>query len=423
VTDTLRQSISKMWSGTASAMLTLAIVVLAAASPFGRAQTFNVLYKFTGSTDGANPYGGLVQDKAGNLYGTTASGGSSGYGTIFELTPNSGGGWTQSVLYNFTGGADGGSPSSSLILDSVGNLYGTTPPLGGSSAGTVFELATTSDGWVQSVLYAFTGYNGGGSEPFAAPTLGKNGHLYGTTYAGGIDNDGIVYALTNAGGHWSEKTVYNFTGTTGDGPSDALIFDPAGNLYGTTYSGGSAGGGTVVELTRRSWKEKTLYNFQCDNFGGACKNGDAGHPEAGLVMDSAGNLYGAARFGGAYGDGAVFEVAALAGGKWKESVLYSFKSGPGDGDQPFGTLVFDKSGNLYGTAGGGYAGVVFKLIAGTDGHWRETIVHRFLDSDGDGPEAGLIIDASGNLYGTTGGGGNPGCSNNFGCGVVFEITP
>jgi len=421
VKRTLRQDISKMRLRAASATLILTILLLAAASPYTQAQTFNVLYKFAGATDGANPYGGLVRDKAGNLYGTTASGGANGYGTIFELTPNSGD-WTHSVLYSFTGGANGGSPSSSLIFDGAGNLYGTTPPLGGSNAGTVFELATTSDGWVQSVLYAFTGYNGGGSEPLASPTLGKDGRLYGTTSAGGLDNAGIVYALTKTSGGWSEKTVYSFTGTSGGSPSDAVIFDSAGNLYGTTYDGGgSADGGTVFELLRGSWKDKTLYVFQCGLRG--CQTGDAGNPEAGLVMDSSGNLYGASRSGGVYGHGAIFKVAALAGGKWKESVLYSFKGGPGDGDQPFGTLVFDKSGNLYGTAGGGYAGVVFKLAPVSGGRWRETIIHRFIVSDGDGPEAGLTIDAKGNLYGTTGGGGNPGCSNNFGCGVVYEITP
>jgi uncharacterized repeat protein (TIGR03803 family) len=428
----------KLWRDVSP--LGLAMVACLALATGAWAGTEKVLYTFTGGADGGNPYAGVVFDNAGNLYSTTFAGGTSGgcagygCGTVFELTPGSGGAWTETVLYSFTGGVDGGSPASDLIFDSVGNLYGTTDFYGSGGAcndptygcGTAFELSPTSNGWAESVIYDFTD-NDGGFNPAAGVIFDKNGNLYGTAGSGGAHVRGTVYELVARNNGWSEKTLYAFGGSSGGAePADALIFDAAGNLYGTAYAGGTYDGGTVFELTSGSREAKTLHVFQC-GFGGCSKKdkGDGANPLAGLVMDSAGNLYGTTRFGGNYKHGTVFKVARLAGGKWKETIIHSFTGGD-DGEYPYGGLTIDRAGKLYGTTSGGGThvwGTVFELKPSRSGRWKESVLYDFSGgSDGGEPLADLVIDASGNLYGTAALGGDAGCAG-YGCGVVFEIIP
>jgi uncharacterized repeat protein (TIGR03803 family) len=336
-----------------------------------------VLYGFTGGADGDNPLAGLLRDAAGNLYGT-AGGGTSGNGVVFKLSPSG----AEKVLYSFTGGGDGGKPTAGLIEDLAGNLYGTTTyggiGCGNYGCGTVFKLIRC------------------GSEP--------SGYEF--------------------------KVLHRFTGGADGGfPYASLIRDAAGNLYGTTYSGGSSSlSGTVFKLSPDG-TETILHRFT----GGA----DGAFPQAGLIRDSAGNLYGATFAGGLEHSrcgyvgftscGVVFKVSPTDG----ETVLYSFTGG-GDGAGPVAGLLRDAGGNLYGTtsAGGaksstcpysqdGSCGVVFKLSP----TGIETVLHSFTGGDGSYPLAGLIPDLAGNLYGTTLGGGGNGPCGGVGCGVVFKLTP
>jgi uncharacterized repeat protein (TIGR03803 family) len=265
--------------------------------------------------------------------------------------------------------------------------------------------------------------------------LDSSGNLYGTTYLGGSYGNGTAFELRpNAGGGWTEKILHSFyynAGSDGAGPQAGLNFDPAGNLYGTTLYGGSGacttddqvvGCGTVFELSPKAdggWQEEILHSF-LDN------TADGNYPYASLIFNSSGNLYGTTAYGGAYGEGAVFELVPTASGGWAESVLYSFGGANGNGTEPRDSLIFDASGNLYGTTSFGPAsaqGTVFELSPAAGGIWNETTLHSFtgkLGHDGAEPYSNLIFDSSGNLYGTTIDGGNYG---NVNYGTVFEITP
>ena len=386
-----------------------------------------VLHSFNpGGTDGVDPEVVLIFDAVGNLYSTTYYGGTYGYGTVFELTPAAGGTWTEKVLHNFNDdGTDGYQPVASLIFDAAGNLYGTTEAGGTYSAGTVFELTPAAGGtWTEKVLHNFNSDGTDGFFPSAGLVLDAAGNLYGTTLGGGTSNRGTVFELTPAaGGGWTEQVLHNFNldGTDGYYPLAGLIFDAAGDLYGTTSSGGAYGYGTVFELTPAAggtWTEKVLHSFNNEGTDGV-------NPQAGLILDAAGSLYGTTVQGGTgsscpNGCGTIFELTPAAGGTWTEKVLHNFDGT--DGYQPYADLIFDAAGNLYGTteAGGTYsAGTVFELTPAAGGTWTEQVLHNFKDDGTDGiePHAGLIFDASGNLYGTTFGGGA------YGQGTVFEITP
>jgi uncharacterized repeat protein (TIGR03803 family) len=380
----------------------------------------------------------LVFDSAGNLYGATAFGGRTrcfaGCGTVFKLTPISGGGWSYRVIYSFRGGQDGVGPTGTLAVDSAGNLYGTTQA-GGSSAcsggcGTVFKLIPSSGGgWSENVLYRFDGSNG--QQPYAGVTLDAAGNIYGTTFVGGSRNCfggcGVAFELTSSGGQWNETILHSFTGgSDGAYPVAPLIFDVQGNLYGTTAQGGvgSCGGtacGVVFELIPSSggWTESVLYSFK----GG---KQDGGSPGGALVFDLSGNLYGTTSGGGSFqacndGCGTVFELTPSANA-WTETVLHKFQAGK-DGAVPYNVaLVLDQGGALYGTTllGGRNAcncGTAFKLTPNSNGKWTRSSLYAFDGRHGSNPNAGLIFDATGNLYGTAGGGGAAGF------GVVFEITP
>jgi uncharacterized repeat protein (TIGR03803 family) len=378
-------------------------------------------------------------DKAGNLYGTTQDGGTgsgckqSGCGTVFELVPSNGK-WTEKVLHSFctmSGCPDGWFPWAGLIADSAGDLYGTTyyggncePP----GCGTVFELIPHNGKWTEKVLYKFCSTSScpEGRFPRGRVILDTAGNLYGTTNQGGAHGVGAVFELVSHNGKWTEKElhIFNDDGKDGQLPYAGLIRDNAGNLYGTTGAGGTRmcasntiTCGTVFELTpgNGKWTEKVLHRFN---------DKDGAGPEDSLIMDASGNLYGTTESGGAnscsLGCGTVFELIP-GSGKWMEKVLYSFSSSGSLGNTPVAGLIVDSGGNLYGTAtsGGTYGdGTAFELIR-KNGRWTETLLHAFNRNGEDGaiPWSGLILDKAGNLYGTTGGGGS---SN---AGTVYEITP
>jgi len=396
-----------------------------------------ILYSFTDGKDGGRPFADLTIDKAGNLYGTTPDGGTNSDGAVFELTPKASGGWTEKVLYSFAGGNDGEYPYSGLVFDPAGNLYGATPYGGtgpchdttGNGCGVVYELSPkTGGGWTEKVLYNFGSSRTDGTHPYSDLILDAAGNLYCTTSAGGTHNKGTAFELAaTTDGAWTPTVLYSFTFNAtnrrdGSGPQAGLVFDTAGNLYGTTAGGGvgrcRGGCGTVFELTPRSgggWTETVQHSF-------AHNATDGTFPLATLIVDAAGNLYSTTEVGGVFDGGTVFELIPQTGGGWTETLLHSFGKGK-DGQGPNGRLIFDPAGNLYSTtAQGGYAsparGTVFELSPKSGG-WAEKLLHSFgAGTDGTEPFAGLVRDASGNLYGTTGFGGTH--NNN---GTVFQVIP
>jgi len=422
------------WCRVRVTLLVLSTVVLVFAPAWAQLQ-YKSLYSFKGGNDGAAPLAGVIFDGAGNLFGTTQYGGAHGQGTVYELTPNSDGTWKERVLHAFTGGTDGVIPRAGVVLDAAGNLYGATQYGGNTGClshlgcGLIFKLIPNKDGsWTEQVLLRFTGGKDG-AQPVSDLIFDQAGNLYGTTFAGGNTNCssgcGVVFKLVpNTDGTWKEEVLYQFTGLTdGSEPFAALVFDRAGNLYSTAQLGSRYGEGTVYQLTPNahgSWKVKVLHSFT----GGR----DGGGPGDRLILDGEGNLYGMTANGGATDWGTVFELTPNSDGTWKEKILYQF-SGGNDGGTPFGGLLFDQAGNLFGTAsnGGFHArncgnygcGNAFKLTRGSNGVWKETVLHLFKDRPGAHPGATLIFDAMGNLYSTTIGGDN----NEVTFGSVFEITP
>jgi uncharacterized repeat protein (TIGR03803 family) len=382
-------------------------------------------FNFNG-TDGASPEA-LIFDAAGKLYGTTNVGGDYGLGTVFELTPNGGGGWSEKKLHNFRyNGTDGTYPDS-VIFDAAGKLYATTTYGGTEGVGTLFELTPNgSGGWAENILYSFNFDGTDGADPYYVGLIGDGaGNLYGTTNSGGAYDSGSVFELTpNGSGGWTQKLLHSFSFNGRDGayPYSGLVGDAAGNLYGTTLLGGDYhcndgfGCGAVFELTPNGsggWTEKVLHSFN--------HNGTEGtYPETGLILDRSGDLYGTTPRGGDYGYGTFFELTPNGSGGWTYKKFHNFGNGT-DGASPEAGLIFDVAGNLYGTTGYGgdyYAGTVFELTPNGSGGWTEKKLHDFGNgTDGLYPWAGLIFDAAGNLYGTTQYGGA------YGNGTAFELTP
>jgi uncharacterized repeat protein (TIGR03803 family) len=378
------------------------------------AQTEQTLYSFTGAADGANPLSSLVMDSAGNLYGTAWLGGAYGAGDVFELSPSTGGGWTESVLYSFTGGADGANPfTADLIFDKAGNLYGTTTGGGAQGLGVVFELTPTSAGWTETVLHSFAG-GIDGQNPYAGLVIDPFGSLYGTTYGGGAYGVGTVFQVKRgSGGQWTEKVIHTFDVKTGSDPVGGLVFDSKGDLFGTTQGGGAYKVGVAFALLysgKDVWTARAIHNFT----GGS----DGGYPYAErLIFDKAGNLYGTTQGGGVNNWGVVFKLFQSSKG-WKEQLLYQF-NGAVEAN-PYAGLVMDGNGNLYGTCANGNmtttVGSVFKLTPAGGGKYTEGDLHLFTMVDGEFPYAALLRDKAGNLYGTTDLGGASGM------GVVFEVS-
>jgi uncharacterized repeat protein (TIGR03803 family) len=409
-----------------SILLLPSLVLLA---PGAAAQNFRVLHTFTGGQDGAYPYAGLVIDKNDNLYGTANLGGRGscppanvGCGTVFKLV-HSKSGWTFQRLYAFRGGNDGQGPYGRVTLRSDGNLYGTTIAGGiqtcPSGCGTVLELRppiascqVTPCPWTETVLYRFKG-NSDGFYPSGDLAFNPAGNIYGTTTQGGSIGPGTVYELKPSNGKWSESIVWSLTGgEDGGNPYSGVILDSAGNIFGTAIAGGTNNSGSVFELTssKSGWTETTLHDF----FG--VSNGVT--PQAGLLLDKSGNLIGATEGDGSNHGGTVYSLTARKGG-WSLSTIDALP-GPGGDAGPWAKLSMDATGKLYGTTQGyppaGDYGTVFELTHSSSG-WKETILHHFTGGgDGEVPYSTLVFDAKGNLYGTTNLGGS-------GYGVVFEITP
>lgn len=405
---------------------TLAAVALLAA-PASAGKTFTTLYEFMGGSDGGIPYGALVSDASGNLYGTTYVGGdvsrcgNRGCGEVFVLAPDG----TKTMLHAFEAGKDGSHPTAGVIRDSKGNLYGTTVEGGKNDlcvdCGTVFKVAPDGK---ESVLHAFTG-GSDGRAPYGGLVKDKSGNLYGTTSEGGGNGCsgfgcGTVFKVTKAG---VETVLYAFTGgADGRAPSSYgnLLLDAAGNLYGATGAGGdlscpqsSSGCGVVFE-TPAGGGETVLHTF-------AGGTDDGALPEGGVIADTSGNLYGVTGWGGAggctgNGCGTVFELAPDG----TETILHSFAGGSADGAGPSGTLLL-KAGNLFGTtqvAGSGDFGTVFKLTP--DGHVM--LLHSFTGGDdGKTPYARLLGGPNGSLFGTATKGATGDCPGSPGCGTVFKL--
>jgi hypothetical protein len=448
----------------------LVVLLLAAHASAGRKE--KLLHVFEGGSDGQNPAGGVVFDKQGNLYGATTYGGLSACaiggqcGIVFELSPpvRKGDPWTETVIYEFQGQGDndGGVPAGGLIIDGLGNLYGTTA-YGGSGGcvvlglragcGTVYELSPpdrTDALWAETILYSFQGGDDG-DFPSGDLTFDSRGTLYGATQFGGGKgnacdvfyggNCGTAFKLSppkQKGGAWSEQVLHSFAGIvngnqTGDGanPNGGLVLNGKGTIYGTTYIGGyncahhsNQGCGTVFELKppigkNGVWIEKQIHVF---------RNGaDGGTPNGGLVLDTKGALYGGAD-GGSKGGGVIFRLAVTGCGAWKETSIYKFYSNT-YGFSP-GVSHFDSHHNLYGTTQyfpDAYSGSVFRLRPPTQTveHWTLTFLHKFnfLFGDGIAPYPQLTTDDAGNLYGATESGGDAQACYPGGCGVVFEVSP
>jgi uncharacterized repeat protein (TIGR03803 family) len=369
----------------------LAAFVLIADHP-ALAQSQTVLYSFcsagTSCPDGEDASSSLVADGAGNFYGTTQSGGIGvgyGQGTVFEISPDGDGGWTETVLYAFTGEADGGEPVSPVMLDSQGNLYGTAQNGGAYRYGVVFKLTPAGQTWTETVLHSFAG-GSDGENPTSGLIMDSQGNLYGTS-------DLCAFELSPSGGSWNLQVLYQ----SGGGTHAALTMDPAGNLFGVNSLS------YVFEISPNGsggWNPVTIIH----EFTGA--SGDGYYPEGTLVLDKAGNLYGTTTNGGTNNFGTVYELSPGSDGVWSEKILYSFGGANTNGDEPWAGVVLDAAGNMYGTTSfslqQGTAGTVFKLIpqAGT-GTYKEKALWTFNFTNGADPIGGVILDSSGNLYGAT----------------------
>jgi uncharacterized repeat protein (TIGR03803 family) len=336
------------------------------------------------------------------------------------LVINASAGSRYKVLHAFTGGNDGGGLWGSLLLDKQGNVYGTTIAGGPKGkGGTAFRQSRQANGaWSQTVLYNFCSQSGckDGGGPTADLIFDPEGNLYGTTVGGGDHHSGVAFELTHGSQDWDESILYNFCAkpkcSDGGSPHAGLVMDKAGKMYGTGYAAFELSGGSG------GWKETVLHDF-------TGQHGDGSGPYA-VVMDAAGNLYGETNMGGSTrcggGCGTVYELQPTSGGGWKEHILHDFGA-VGDGTFPGGVLILDGMGNLYGITEGGGAtgnGTVYRLTPQSDGRWKETILHNFTGgANGDGPGGGVVMDKAGNLYGTTIAGGDSNC----GCGVVYKLAP
>jgi len=404
-------------------MVTLLAVSLLS-HPATAAPQFKILHTFGEGMDAGGLWSGLIFDDKGNLFGASAGGGVNRYGTVYELKPQPDGTWKEKILHSFGfDDPDGFEPYDGVIRDKSGNLYATTSMGGaGGDRGTIFELSPSPGGWTLNVLYDFCIPPCSGA-PGAAPNAGLfqdgSGNLYGVG-AG-------VFELSSGENGWTETNLHDFcTGNCYDGhvPGAGLISDAKGTLYGTTEFGGKHNKGTVYLVKQKrdgTWTEHVLHHF-----GGS--QSDGVEPGIGrLAMDNAGNLYGTTAQGGkhrcgggVFGCGTVFRLSLQPDGHWKQTILHNFKPGS-EGNSPGAGVVLDAQGDLYGTAGQGggpcRCGVVYKLSPNPDGSWAYTLLHTFNGDDGALPDANLIMDDQGNLYGTASQGG-PGTA-----GVAFEITP
>jgi uncharacterized repeat protein (TIGR03803 family) len=412
------------------------LIVLTA--QFLHAQTLTVLHSFTGGKDGSHPLAGLTRDASGSLYGTASKGGGTNNGAVFKLK-RAGSGWTLSPLYNFAGGADGAYPVARVVFGPNGTLYGTTENGGttgdcSGGCGTVFNLQPQPTActaalcpWIETIVQRFTTL----AFPASEVTFDSAGNLYGTTYAGGLlapgggngcsGDCGAVYELSPSNGSWTLHLLYSFYGPEygdGQGPEAGVVFDNSGNLYGDTNIGGDCNFGILYQLRPggSGWSEHILQQL--------CSIG--GSPASSLIFDGSNTFYGASVGNTPYGLQApsVFSLTQ-SGGNWTFASIYTFNQ---SGGGPAGALFRDSAGNLYGTTGAGGTnplgqcpsngcGTIFKLSP-SGGGWTYTELYDFTGgNDGSAPTSNVVMDAAGNLYGTATEGGSDGL------GTVWEFTP
>lgn len=400
-------------------------------------QTLNVIYNFQNSPDGANPQAGVTFDAQGNLYGTAEHGGLlecdglHGCGMVFQLTPNSGGDWTEHVVTQFPANLSAGSPVAPVVLDRRGNLYSSYACVidcFGSAGGGIFQVVRGANGtWTTNNLVSFSSGNNECEDGRCGVGFDPAGRLYATSneYQSGLGNNGAVFYIGQRSiTDWYPLNLYSFKGGgDGSGPSMWFTFGQNDTIYGTTSGGGgSDSAGTVFMLQsngQAQWHETVLYRFQ--NYP------DGAYPYGGVIFGSDGNLYGTTAGGGASDAGTVFKLTHNSNGSWSETVLYSFQVGA-DASNPSGPVVFDSAGNLWGVGMDGQFGhgAIFKLAPSGGGNWTESVVYSFTGgADGGLPFGALTLDSSGNVYGTTiFGGANPSCSDSPYCGgVVYKLTP
>jgi uncharacterized repeat protein (TIGR03803 family) len=431
-----------------SPFATLAVCACLAGVAFATGPLQHAVYTFPGQPNAAGPTSTLIADAAGNLYGTTAEGGTSenciwsgggnpGCGAVFELSPASGGRFTETVLYSFQDLSDGGVPYGGLVMDAAGNLYGAAA-VGGSGfedfPGTIYELSPPAEiggTWAFTKLYTFQSSSStDGSGPYGTLIFDHAGNLYGTTYGGGTSNEGTVFELSppsSSGGSWTEAVLHSFSGADGSGPMAGLYMDAAGNLYGTTVYGGNftadfcqgSGCGVAFKLLPGSadtWTELVLHTFDLT---------DGRNPYGGLTFYH-GNFYGTVSDDRGF-VGSVFELTPGHGGPWTFTTIHDF-GGPDDGTAPYSGLIVDAHGNLYGTTSGGGSGTgggtVYKLSppAATGDPWTETVLTSFAFAGNNSDPIGGLLLRGNRLYGT-----NSACQGQFflGCsisGTVFAIT-
>lgn len=376
----------------------------------------SVIYRFDAISGGYKLAGGLVFDTAGNLYSTTYSY-SGGHGSVFQLVFSSGQ-WTENVLHTFTGGSDGDYPNTPVYLDQAGNIYGTAGIGGANQDGLVFELSRSGNSWTETVLYNFAG-GSDGADPSTGLVSDSSGNLYGGTIGGGGSGCngwgcGVVFKLMpGANGQWTESVIYSFTSSSKTHIDPlGLVFDIQGNLYGSTfYSDKCTECGSVFELTPTGngpWIETTVWNFSA--------GADGQNPSL-IIVDPAGQIFGTSSHTGDLGNGTVFELAKNAGGNWTETTIFDFAANIPDGQYPTTPLISDAAGELYCTAGGGpYGnGVVFELMPQNGGGWKQRILYGFPnDQEYVGPD-GLAFDSQGNLFGVPGVGGSQGAARCLSC--------
>jgi uncharacterized repeat protein (TIGR03803 family) len=392
------------------------LFVIALSLVTATATTTDVIFSFD-EDDGEYADTDLETDSAGNIYGTTVLGGDHGSGTVFQLSPTPSG-WVQSVLYSFTGGTDGGEPYKGVSIDQHGNLFGTAVT-GGSGGceggcGVVYKLTNSGGTWTQTVIHAFTGGDDG-SGPGARVTVDRSGNVFGMTPTGGTYGLGTVYKLQPNGGTWDFQVIHTFTGgADGSSGSAGRMLLSHGSLYGAATTGGLYGAGVIFELTPTpvgEWDLRTLYSFHGQP--------DGSFPYGALLRAASGKWYGTTYYGGRNGIGAVYELAPRPTGEWRERVIYSFQNGS-DGNSPISNLVSDAAGNLYGTTseGGLGSGTIFKLTPGGGGQWTESVVHAFEGPpDGGFSYNGMVVDPFGNFYGATVHGG---IADD---GSIYQFTP
>jgi len=408
---------------TAIHLILLALCLSLVPATWG-AGRFKVLHNFGASGDGTTPNGPLILDGEGNLYGVTCCGpGDYGNGVLFELTPQNNGTWKEKILHSFTGGSGGARPWGSLLFNGSGNLYGTMRGCLGDAVCGAFQLVPAAGSWKFSVIYDVSAGPG--------LLMGKAGNLYGAIGPGNYFDIGAIGELSPGSNGWTYTDLFNFNPTVGYAPPAPPIWDGKGNMLGTTTKGGaqpacwtSDGCGMIFEMTPNkdgTWTYHILHRF-------ASSKTDGQTPWAGLVRDSVGNFYGSTvaggRYGlgnGGYGNGTVFRLS-FTGGRWRKTALYEFPN-CAEGCGPLGAMALDRSGNLYGAAQGGLpdcagfdCGVIFKLSPQAGGKWTYTVLHKLTAADGEYP-TGVVLDGKGHLLGTTQSFGK------YDFGTAFEIVP